>query len=290
MNRPDDILVRDVLAFSPQPRPHLAYPKRTDDCPSLARFPEGVSNGWSKKEDDRVHVSGCPYCKLRTAKQWVITPPTPLTLAFYLAGESLDEEAMGIYLSWPEGDGARRLLQRSVYVRARAILIRGKEAAKEAGAKIKGFGAESWRAGLELARQLEPSYASGGSSRAVRTRGSSNQQPAPRVRDVAGHVSVGTSFEEGTELLGVATRDHSVTAEVALLTSDSLKIHVSSAIENSGRRVLVELVPEEGESVQVEFQLAGQEAADLSESEQVVMVPNMSRFLRNSSLLVAWIS
>lgn len=70
---------------------------RTDLCPPLELFSEGVVKGWDS--DRKAHVSSCHYCQKVTAMQWRIAGcPHWFLLAQYKARTMSDMEAMRIHL------------------------------------------------------------------------------------------------------------------------------------------------------------------------------------------------
>jgi len=286
MKKSDEVSIEDLFELAPQLSSPDAYPKRTDDCPSLAQFPRAVRFGWSAS--DRVHVSGCGSCQYRTAKQWLMDPPPLLVLAAYRAGESPDDQAMAIYLSWREGEVARRLLQKSVYVRALAEIFRGVKAVQEISADVRR---DLTLAGLVL--DLNRMSVVSGASRSINSV-ESGAIGVRGIQDLAGPAMAGQTSHEATaeaEAIRASTGDNSLMAEVGFRGSDELSIYATSpSIENSGRRVLIEMLPENGEPLQIELRLKEQPTRDRAEANQVVVVQDVGRFRRNTSLLVAWIS
>jgi len=226
--RPEDLQVQELLAFSPQDRSHLPYPERTPECPSLPRFAQAALSGW--RGDERSHVSGCDHCQHLTAKQWLITPPKPLTLALYRAGQSPDEEAMAIYLSWRESNDARRLLRESLYVRALAEIFRGAKVIRETGAKA-GTSLSLDSLVFDLGRMATGTAP----TRSARQGEDSGPGVTPSIQDTADSISTGHAETAGSteKPLRVSTRDRSVTAELSQSTEHSIRVAVGSY---SGRR------------------------------------------------------
>lgn len=280
MNRSDEFLTDDLLAFAPQNKSQLIYPKRTPECPSLARFARVVQEGWSAQE--RNHVSGCPYCQYRMAKQWLTTPPTALTIAAYRAGQSLDKDGMEIYLSWPEAEGARRLLRKSLYVRALSEVFHQAQATQ---AGVQGILKDL----ISALRQMSVNTTADAFSR-----GTSSVGSTPGIEDLASYSLVRPfSLDENSilEPIRISTKDDSVTVEVQVFTTDSLRVVAfSPGIENAARRVFVELLPVDGEPVQVVLRLRGNSESDRAEVQEIVTVADAQRTLLNGSVLVAWVS
>ena len=291
MHRSTEFRLQSLLAVAPRPAAEPGYPTRTPFCPSLARFRQGVGSGWGR--DERAHVTGCPYCQHRTAKQWLFTPPGPVDLACYLAGLSPDSEAMGIYLSWPEGE-ALRLLQFSAFVRALAEVFR---VSTHAAQGLRGIAADF--------PILLPALPAG----AVRTRGGAVRgMPAEGLRtrgdavggkpvDVAaradraaaGWILLAETLPEGP--LRVVAADGSVSAELERLPLGMLRIRASAAGgENAGRRVFVEALPRQGEPARFALELRQTPGGDAAEADLSAPLADAETLLHGAALLIAWAS
>lgn len=271
MSRSMESKLQEILAHSPQRRENLPYPQRTDDCPSLARFPGGVQDGWGDKRD---HVSHCDYCQHRTAKQWVIAPPRVLDVARYLAGTSPDEQAMDIYLAWPDGQRGRQLLK-SGYVRALAELLRAASAAESAIASFTDLSGQLARTAL---------------GPALATRSIAVQDWLQQLEPLGGPhgAAVATPDREAESYTVTLTADGPLT--VVLVASDGVvSISAVAPSDHSERRVRVEILLEAGDALARELTLHEQQEG-VAKAEAEVELSNARGQLANSTLLVAWIS
>lgn len=219
---------------------------------------------------------------LQTAKAW-LTPPRPLEVALFLAGQSPDDQAMRSYLSRPEAQAGRHLLN-SRYVHAIADLLRlgaaTTQSRRQKGGELDG-----------LAREFFDSMVAA-TTRSARLEDPSDEITTSMIYVLAARTSAETSIRSEDAAGGsltVSTTDRSATADIALLGSERVNIRVTSGSEHSGRKVFVEVLSDNVGSVHGEIQLVQHELADEADGESTITVPNAEAFLRNCTVLIAWI-
>jgi hypothetical protein len=245
------------------------HSQRTPNCPSIPEFTaalETESPPWQ-----RDHVIGCDYCQKLMLFEWRLHPPGVWTLAQFMAGVLPDRKAMSQYLA---ENPAFAKLQESILLGQLAEAI----AAAPRGADA--------LAALQDAIRPEPWFLPDFSARAfARSSEPSMEDSLKRLRHWADRLALGSTSAEA-----VSTPDRRLTLNVSA-QSDQLNIRaVSPAIENSGRRVLVEIISIEGGTIRQELDLDEDEANGYAIAEIAVTQPKAEALLAESTLVATWLT
>jgi hypothetical protein len=193
---------------------------------------------------------------------------------------------MQMYL---EEDPAYARLQKSLIVKALAHVVR----------EIKGFSDPATDPGP--AADLAAFFAFGFSDVAVYTRGSAQSDAAEeeaedaavqRVRNYANSINVTSVLNEGDERrheVTVGSPDDSITLEL-VSKSEQLTIKaVSEAIENAGRRLLVDILPYTGAPVAVEILMQEDRSSEYAVGTAVAHIAG-AKGPTEFAVMAAWIS
>lgn len=219
---------------------------------------------------------------IERSQRWLTSPPSPVEVARYLAGQSPDADAMRAYFSRP---GIGRNLLSSLYVSAIRELLNVADAAREYR--------EEMRASLAgLARDFSDSILDATATRSLGSGAASGEITTPAVLAMASRTAAAAFYyTEGPagKPLSAVTADRFATAEIALNTASTVWIRVVSEVEYSGRHVLVELLCEQIPPIHATIQLTESEGTDEARGEAVVAVDNAERLLRNCTVLIAWL-
>lgn len=258
-------------------------PQRTDSCPTLARFAEALDRGWSLSE--RSHVSECEYCQKIMLFEWRLNPPGIWPLVEFVAGVLTDRRSMQMYL---EENPAYARLQRSVVVKSLARLV----------CELKGLGEFTMDSGpiADLAGLFALEF----SAVPVRTRGSAAQsnmegeeeETLQRVRAYANSISVASPLNGNSDKknyqLALAPPDGNISIELEIEEGQLAITASSPVIENAGRSLIVDVLPEGGPSVTVEVRMEEDRSAGRALGTAVTRIGS-GKALGDFSVMAAWI-
>jgi hypothetical protein len=244
------------------------HSQRTSNCPSIPEFTAALETGWSP--DQRDHVTDCNYCQKLMLFEWRLHSPGLWTLAQFMAGVLPDRKAMSQYLA---ENPAFAKLQESILLGQLADAIAAAHRGADALAALQDtIRPELWFLPVFSARAF------------ARSGEPSTGDSLTRLRHWAGRLALGPTSAEV-----VSTPDRRLNLHVSA-QNDQLNIRaVSPAIENSGRSVLVEIIPIAGGIIRQELDLDEDEANRQAIAEIVVNQPNAQALLAGSTLVATWL-
>jgi hypothetical protein len=212
-----------------------------------------------------------------------------MDLARFIAGQSPDDEAMQIYLSFKDAGESRQLL-RSVYVRALADLFRMAEAADQSRNELL-YGLAGLAA--NFAHVILAPAAS--TSRGLGTESDPSAVSPPVITPalVQGLIIAtrpGWSSSEGKaagQPLVASTGDEFISVAAKASAPDGVTVTVVSGIEFAGRDVLVEILPYNTDPATAKVRLEPDEDADEARGGALIPAARPDLLLDGATLLVA---
>jgi hypothetical protein len=252
------------------------HPERTPQCLPIPRFSRSKQTRWS--EEDRTHVAGCPLCRKTLVFHWELESPL-WNVAQFVAGVFPQREAMQLYFD--RNPEARRL-QDSIFVRKLAAAIRAVKHLSGAVAPLSGpFASEDWFGLNRPALGMSRGVALGESEPPV--------EELSGVKRCAESLAVCISDESSSSELSFYLADRPLTITVSA-KDDELEIGaISPRIEYAANRVVVEILPEQGEPIRADLTMKEDREADQVTASARITMGNASQRLRGSVLVAGWV-